>query len=75
MIKNCDWFVLLKNRSPGFLQTCLAHKMAIDFKSRDWRGLERTYLANVNKCDHCLRNANQILKSKHVYKMQLQKKV
>lgn len=36
MIKNCDGFVLLKNRSPGFLQTCLAHKMAIDFKSRDW---------------------------------------
>lgn len=70
-MKNCDGFVLLKNRSPGFLQNCLARKMAIDFK---W-WLERTYLANVNKCDHCLRNANQILKSKHVYKMQLQKNV
>lgn len=36
MIKNCAGFVLLKNRSPNFLQTCLAKKMAIDLRSRDW---------------------------------------
>lgn len=54
MIKNCAGFVLLKNRSPNFLQTCLAKKMAIDFRSRDWMVLGGAiYRQCKKKWDHC----------------------